>query len=54
MHSALVDPEIILARLPTVEERYRAAAEQARSWLLSFGDGQEMNGICYKQSNVLA
>lgn len=40
MHCALVDPEIILARLPTVEARYRPAAERAESWLLSLGTGK--------------
>jgi len=31
----LVDPEIILARLLTVQERHRAAADRAANWLRS-------------------
>jgi hypothetical protein len=35
VRSALVDRETILTRLPTVDERYRQAAELAASWLRS-------------------
>jgi hypothetical protein len=35
MRSALVDREIILTRLTTVDEHYRPAAERASSWLRS-------------------
>jgi hypothetical protein len=37
--AALVDRETILSRLPTVDERYRRAAEMAASWLESPGPG---------------
>jgi hypothetical protein len=39
VRSALVDRETILARLATVDERYRRAAEQAGSWLQSLETG---------------
>jgi hypothetical protein len=35
VRSALVDRKIILARILTVDERYRQAAELAASWLRS-------------------
>jgi hypothetical protein len=35
VRSALVDRETILARLASVDERYRRAAEVASSWLRS-------------------
>ena len=35
VRSALVDREIILARLAAIDDRYRSAAEQAGSWLRS-------------------
>ena len=33
LHAGLVDPTIILARLLTVDDRYRAAAARATNWL---------------------
>ena len=39
VRSALVDRQAILIRLATVDERYRAAAEQAGSWLQSLETG---------------
>ncbi len=35
VRAGLVDPEIILARLLTVQERHRAAADRAANWLRS-------------------
>jgi len=35
LYTSLVDPAIILARLLTVEDRYRAAADRAADWLSS-------------------
>ena len=35
MRNALVDRDIILTRLPTVDQRYRAAAKVAAAWLRS-------------------
>ncbi len=35
LHAGLVDPAIITARLPTVEDRYRTAADRAAGWLSS-------------------
>jgi uncharacterized nucleotidyltransferase DUF6036 len=39
VRSALVDRQTILARLATVDERYRRAAERAASWLRSLETG---------------
>lgn len=41
IHSQLVDYEIILARLTTLEERHRPAGERARSWLRSVETGKD-------------
>jgi hypothetical protein len=40
MRSALVDREVILARLTAVDERYRPAAERASAWLRSLETGK--------------
>jgi hypothetical protein len=39
VRSALVDRETILTRLPTVDQRYRRAAEMAATWLRSLKAG---------------